>query len=474
MGSEAKKTRAVAFKAGVWYLISNIMVKAIAVITTPIFTRLMTTAEYGSVQTFISWHTLLLPVYSMNLYYSIGRAKLDYPERMNEYIGSMQLLAGLISAAISAVALLLIRPVSGILELTVLESVLLIIYLFFGPSIQLFQNGFRYRYQYKQNIAIAWYSAVSTTLLSLLLILIVKENKDTLRMIGIAVPAIALSCCFWVKSLAKGRLKVNREFWSYGLKISAPLVLHTISMHILSQSDRIFITKIWDKSYTGLYSLAYTYGMLLHVFTTAVSESWLPWFHDTYFDGEFDEIKKNVKPLVILGCYIGLASIAFGPEAVLILGGHKYTEAAVCVPPIVMGVVSQFVYTHYVNVELHLKKTMYVSYGTIFAAVLNMVLNAVFIPRFGYQAAAYTTLASYLALMIVHCIITKKVLRVNIYSEPFMFGSLAVTFVISAGLMLLYDHNIARYCVIAVGFATFLFYFRDYIKKWIRKKGKKA
>jgi O-antigen/teichoic acid export membrane protein len=81
-------------------------------------------------------------------------------------------------------------------------------------------------------------------------------------------------------------------------------------MHILSQSDRIFITKIWGKSDTAFYSLAYTYGILLYVFTNAVSDGWLPWFHDTYYAGEYDKIRKNVKPLVVLGCYIGLACIA--------------------------------------------------------------------------------------------------------------------------------------------------------------------
>ena len=81
-----RKTGHVALKAGVWYLISNIVVKAISVITTPIFTRLMSTVEYGTVQTFISWHTLLLPIFTLSLTYSIGRAKLDFPDKLDDYI----------------------------------------------------------------------------------------------------------------------------------------------------------------------------------------------------------------------------------------------------------------------------------------------------------------------------------------------------------------------------------------------------
>lgn len=86
----------VALKAGVWYVVSSVIVRAIAVITTPIFTRLLSTAEYGTVSTFTSWYSLLLTFYTMNLTYSIGRAKLDFENKLDEYIGAMQTLSGVV------------------------------------------------------------------------------------------------------------------------------------------------------------------------------------------------------------------------------------------------------------------------------------------------------------------------------------------------------------------------------------------
>ena len=79
-------------KARLWYVISSIMVKAISIITTPIFTRMLSTSEYGTVSTFTSWSGLLLTFFTLNLTYSIGRAKLDYPDKLDDYVGSMQLL----------------------------------------------------------------------------------------------------------------------------------------------------------------------------------------------------------------------------------------------------------------------------------------------------------------------------------------------------------------------------------------------
>ena len=460
----------VALKAGIWYVISNVMVKAISVITTPLFTRMMSTAEYGTVQTFISWHTLLLPIFSLNLTFTIGRAKLEFPGKLDEYIGAMQVLSGIFSLVISGIIIGLLHPVSSLLELSPLETIILLLYLTFGTAITFHQSGYRYKYKYKQNIAIAWYSALGTTVVSVLMILVFKGNKADLRMAGIVIPTMLLSLYFWGKSIRTKILRINFEYWKYGLKISVPLIFHTISMHILSQSDRIFITKIWGQSDTAFYSLAYTYGVLLHVFTTAAAEGWLPWFHDNYYSGNHEAIKKNVKPLIVLGCYIGLACAALAPEATLILGGSKYAHSVPCVPPIVFGVVCQYIYTQYVNIELHLKKTAYVSAGTILAALFNIVTNAIFIPIYGFVAAAYTTLASYFLLMIIHFVITKKVLKVNLYDDLFMFGALIITGIVTAILMLTYDHAVIRYALIAVGFASFLFYFRDYINGWIKKR----
>ncbi|MCC8150740.1 MAG: hypothetical protein LIO96_04605, partial [Lachnospiraceae bacterium] len=111
--------------------------------------------------------------------------------------------------------------------------------------------------------------------------------------------------------------------------------------------------------------MVYSYGLVLTIITNAVADGWLPWFHDTYYAEKYEDIRKNVKWLVLLGWYLAIACIALAPEAIAILGGEKYASGVTCVPPIVLGVFCQYVYTHYVNIELHLKKTKYVSYGTI-------------------------------------------------------------------------------------------------------------
>ena len=458
MGSENT-----ALKAGVWYVISSIMVKAISIITTPIFTRLMSTSEYGTVSTFTSWRGLLLTFFTLNLTYSIGRAKLDYPNKLDDYVGSMQLLSFLVSSVVCVIMVLFLKPISAFMELNESATILLILYLLFTPAINFKQNTFRYRYQYKQNVGIAWYIALSTVICSLVLMTVFDGDKALFRIMGITLPTIVLSVFIWIRTLMNHNVCYNKEYWRYGWALSGPLILHTVSMNILSQSDRIFISKICGSEATGIYSLAYNYGILLSIVTNAVSDGWLPWFHDNYYAKNYDDIRKNTKKIVLLGCYVGLACIALAPEAIIILGGKKYLTGIYCVPPVVLGIVCQYIYTHYVNIEMHLKKTKFVSQGTIFAAITNIILNAIFIPKFGYVAAAYTTLASYLMLLIVHFFITRRVLKIKLYDDTFMFLAMIITGCVSVLISITYNYTLLRYIVIGLGFVSFLVVFRSYL-----------
>lgn len=460
-------------RAGIWYIISTIMVKAISVISTPILTRMMTKADYGTATTFSSWNSLLLIICSLNLGYSVGRAKQDFPNQFDRYIGSMQVLGSIVTGIMATLSLLFIRPVSGILELDKTCIVILFLYLWGGMIVNMQQNWYRYNYKYKQNISITVYTAISTILLSIVLVALQDERKYIGRCLGLAFPVFALGIVFVMDGIKDRRLCCNKTYWKYGLKLSIPLIMHTISLYVLGQSDRIFITKICGQEATGMYSLAYQYASLISLITNALNEAWNPWFHDTYYEGKFGEIKKNVKPLIVFGCMICIGAVALAPEAVLILGGKQYSESVYVILPSALGILMQYLYTNYVIIEVHLKKVNYISIGTMVAAVCNIILNAIFIPYFGYVAAAYTTLVCYGLLFIAHFIISRYILKIHLYEDRFVFICLMAASAICVGFTMLYERNIIRHAVLAVFCCLYLITNRKYIsivgKQFIKK-----
>ena len=466
-------TSNIAFKSGIWYVISSILVKGIVILTTPIFTRILSTKEYGIVANFNSWSSLLLVICTLNLTYSIGRAKLDFPSKLNKYVGAMQLLSLIFSLCLCSIILIFLDIFSYIMELEQEILFFLMLYLIFSPTILFVQNSYRYEYKYKQNIAIAWYTSISTVSLSILLILFINKNKALLRILGIVLPTIFLSVFFWFKQLKNRYINFNPNFIIYGLKLSGPLVLHTLSLNLLAQSDIILITRYCGANNTAIYSLAYSYGILLTTITNAIAEGWLPWFHDTFYNNQYNIIQEKVKPLIGLGCFLGLGCISLAPEIILILGGKEYISGIYCIPPIVLGIVCQYVYTHYVNIELHLKKTFFVSLGTIFAAILNIILNIIFIPKYGFAAAAYTTLFGYIFLLISHYYISNYILTVKLYNNIFMFAAILVTSICSIILALSYQYIFLRFILTTIGLLVFISFYKEYIKLFLKNNTRK-
>lgn len=428
-----------AVKSGMWYTISSISVKAILIVTTPIFTRLMSTADYGISATFSTWFSLLNVVCSLNLWYAIGRAKLDFPGKLDEFVGSIQLLALMFTAVLGGVSFCFIDKVCGMLELDKPVVIALFVYLLAYPAVQFTQSKFKYLYNYKGNIAITVYTTISTVLISLVMVLILSEHRALGKSLGAVISALCLASGVWIYTLKNKFAKVNLTYWKYALNISAPLILNSISLNILAQSDRIFITKFNGADYAGIYSLAYSYVVLINIVLNSVNEAWLPWFHDTLNDGYNDQVRKNVKPLVLFGCWFGVGCMALAPEAITILGGAAYMEGVWVVPPVTLGIVCSYIFQHYEHIELHMKKTWFISVGTIVAAAINIVLNYIFVPVYGFVAAAYTTLFCYLILMIMHNFISRKILGLHLYDDRFMYAALFGTCVLSVVFMLLYN-----------------------------------
>jgi O-antigen/teichoic acid export membrane protein len=233
---------------------------------------------------------------------------------------------------------------------------------------------------------------------------------------------------FYIRFIVKGKVFYNREYWIYALKIGLPMIPHGLAIILLAQMDRIMIKDIVGDAQSGLYIFGYSYASLLMIFTNAIGQAWLPWFNETLFAGGRDRIRSIQRKLVMLGCFLSFAFIVAAPEALMVLSisNDSYWIAKFVVPPIVLGTLAQYFYTNYVNVEIFCKKTPIIAIGSCASAGLNYILNAALIPRFGYIAAAYTTLASYLVLMIMHFIMVRFVLREKVYDDIFMFASMIV------------------------------------------------
>jgi len=73
-------------KSGIWYTVASVLIRGIAIITTPIYTSMLSTADYGLANTYNSWIDIFNIITCLCVSYSIGRAKIDFEEKFDEYI----------------------------------------------------------------------------------------------------------------------------------------------------------------------------------------------------------------------------------------------------------------------------------------------------------------------------------------------------------------------------------------------------
>lgn len=448
-------------KSGIWYTIANVSIRAVAIITTPIYTGMLTTADYGKANTYNSWIDVFNVFACLCVVYSIGRAKLDFKDRFDEYMSSLQGLSSSFGFILLISAFIFRETLSGWIHYEVPLVVGLFAYLCVSPSVEYMMQKCRYEYRYRENILISVITCVGQVALSITLMLLFNDSRYIGKILGVMIPTAAMGIVFYIRFLVKGRVFYNRQYWTYALKIGLPMIPHALALILLGQMDRIMIKGICGDSDAGLYIFGYSFATLLMIFTNAIGQAWLPWFNETLYSGDRGRIKTIQKKLVMLGCFLSFGFIVAAPEALMLLSisNSSYWIAKYVVPPIVLGTLAQYFYTNYVNVEIFCKRTPIIAVGSCAAALVNYVLNALFIPRYGYIAGAYTTLASYVCLMIMHYVMVRFVLREKVYDDKLMFISMLVMVFVGIGFLYLYGEGALmttiRYTLAAAMVAVF-------------------
>lgn len=437
-----------ALKSGIWYTISNFIVKSLGLITTPLFTRLMAPSEFGNYSNYLSWQSIAVIVMTLNLESTLVSAKYDYKDNFDQYLFSILSLSST-SVVVWFIAYVFYRNnVSALLKLDNIYIYFMFMYILLHPSIVLFQARECYFYRYKSNVFISILVAVGSSTLSLILVIMFRD-KLAGRIYGSVLPTVVIGLSLWIIFAYKGK-RIDTNCWIYALRISLPYIPHLLSLTLLNSVDRIMITRINGSSYTALYSLAYNCGAIVTLLMTSMNNAFSPWLADKIHLERKMDVKLISKKYIILFCFFAVGIMLVTPEILLFLGGKIYLTAQYIMPPIAMGCVCQFLYTLFVNIEQYKKSTIGMAIASISAAALNYILNVLFLPVYGYQAAAYTTLIGYLWLLIIHMYLVKRLKMNDYYDYRFIFVTIVIMMGITVIINCLYLNFIVRFLCIIV------------------------
>lgn len=443
-------------KAFGYYLIGNLFDKTITFLTIPIFTRIMSTSDYGIVNTYLSWVSILSLIVGLSLGNSIRSAYIDFKEDLEEYISSILFLS--IINFIGSSILIILFAYFFIKNVDIILVILCLVQSFMTFIINTITIKYMMKIDYKKRTLLLAIPNIIITILSVVFLLIIPENKYFGRIIPYVIVTSVVGIFYLISYLYKNIKKlINKKYWVYGLKLSLPLIFHGLCINILATSDRTMISIFRSTSEAGVYSLIYSFGMISTVITTSLESIWIPWFNKKIEENQKSIINDNVRIYieVVMIAMIGILFIS--PEVLVLMSPKEYWGGKVLVAPILLASFLTFLYSISVNLEYYYKSTKIIATNTIIAALINLVLNFIFIPLYGATAAAFTTVFAYTVSFVIHYSAARRLdnelFPFKIYVKPILIIIFSV--IIS---YLIIDYTILRWLIMFIGFSIYFIF----------------
>lgn len=443
------------------YTLASVISRGLAVISMPIFTRIMSPADIGVVNLYTSWYSMISIVSTLALTsggYSL--AMREFADRRDAYESSVLVLTSIMALVIGGAFL----AFSGFfVELTGLSPTLLglmFVGLLVSPAWDFWTLRQRYEYKYRLSFALSILSAVLSTALSVCAVLFVSSQQmqadlAEVRLIANYLVIYGFAGAMWCVLMLRGRTLYNRRFWKFSLNLSLPLIGYSIASQVLNVSDRVMIANMVGEAETGIYGVLYTASSISLFLWSSINSSFIPYLYQHIDEEGHVGIRSTSTALLGVFSLVSILISWMAPEIIAVLATDEYLSAVQIMPPIAAGVFLTSLSNMYSNVLVFYKKTKYIMFAAIGAAVVNIALNLVAIPVFGYGAAAYSTLFSYVVLAVSQYAWATRACRqagrkLSVYEDGKLATIASVSMVATMLGIFLYSMDAIRYAACAL------------------------
>jgi O-antigen/teichoic acid export membrane protein len=394
--------------SAVWYTVATVVGQGVVLISTRPFTEMMSAEEWGIVQTYLAVVLILNTIIGLNLHIGLRNSFTDFKGQTDGYASSSLFLSTLSFLAFlgvgnAAMGFANLGEWSLFIELALFQSFAVFVINFYTSKLAM-------EFGYKLRSVFLCLPNVAHTALSLLLIYVLKDMQAAdAKVLGNAIGLGVFALAGYVAVMRRGRLLVNTGYWKYGLAISLPSIAWSLSDLVLMQSDRVMISAIVGTAETGIYSNAYNIGAILWMLSTATGGAWTPWFYRKMDEKLLADVRTCAKQYTVLFSFGACGLLLISPEILRLLTPAEYWGGEAYLAPIIFASFVMFLYAFPASALFYFKKTGVIARNSIIASVLNVALNAAFIPVLGAAAAAYSTALCYCALFFLHWFAYRKV-----------------------------------------------------------------
>lgn len=418
------------------FAIGNVASRLISFFLVPLYTNILTTAEYGVVDLVNTLCTVLAPILILNINEAVMRFALDKGANYKKIMSTgLTVFVGAIFLGI------LVIPASSLFSEVAQYSTYIYFYTVTLAGSQLFLCYLRG----KENIAFYSVGSVLQTmtiaLFNILFLAVLHKGIKGYFLAYIISNIITILFAFIAGNVRevirnyKFDIKLTKAMAAY----SVVLIPNTFMWWIMNSSDRVMVTSIIGVAANGIYAVSYKLPSLVSTLTGIFNQAWS--YSAIREDGAEDENEYNnmvFNRLISIVMLLSIALLTIVKPFLRLYVGMDYYSAWEYTPFLIIGsaylTLATFMATSY---TVHKDSFGYL-FSATFGAALNIVLNFLLIPIIHVYGAAFATCISYIAVFAFRLIHTKKYIKYNIKNKEFIGGSV---FLILSSISLFLDNS---------------------------------
>ncbi len=435
------------FKAGIWYTLSSVITKGVSLLCTPVFTRLMSEADYALYPLYLGKMGIMSALGGAD---ALGAALLvgmqNFTNKKNDLVRSAIVLEG----AIIGIICLLYFAFYGIFGSFGIGggAITLVMFLqvFFDGITGIILLSRRYEYKYR---TVFFVNVLSSTAAAALGIFITQrfslggEGRIVALLFVSAVTAFIL-----LLGYAPSGALVSGELMKYLLIRAVPLIPHGLGTALLAAVDRLMIPRYYGAGALAKYSVAHSLGVSVCFISAALTLALRPWILRRLHAGEGERVKETADLIIQVLCVPVLGVICIAPEAMRLLAPSGYSEALAAVPTVALSVLPAFLSSVTATALLYRGRSGYAILPVGAGVLTSILLNMLFFPLLPYTSAALSSLIAGCVSLLVWWVIYGRVAKESVFSPRKFASVFAVCIVTGLGIYLLRALPELRYIIL--------------------------
>ncbi|MCK9439550.1 MAG: oligosaccharide flippase family protein [Candidatus Caldatribacteriota bacterium] len=445
------------------FAIGSIGSKAISFFMLPLYTRMLTTSDYGQLDVLQTTISLLIPLITFQAIEAVFRYSVDMRENKS---ASSVLMNGILLCLFGMLISLLLFPVFARIEPFSTYLLFFYLILFFSMMNGVLKQFVRGLGKIKIFVVSDLAYTASFVTFNIIFLVYLKMGLKGYFLSMVLAHLITTFILLVFGSVFKylNFKSFDKSFMKTMLIYSIPLIPNGLMWWVMNVSDRYILTYFLGFDATGIYSVSYKFPSLITLMNSIFFMAWQLSAMQEYGKEGYDNFYKNI--FGVLSSFLLLITavvLLILKPLMSVFVADAFYESWKYVPLLLVGTVFQAFSSFFGTNYTASKKTKGAFTTSVYGAIVNIGINLLLIPIWGIQAAAFSTMLAYLTMWLLRLFDTKKFVKIKIDWKSLIFSIVLIGIQI-LGLYTI-TNTITFFIVETILILAMLFIQRKYIKQ---------